>query len=89
MRANGIAYQGINVLMLWSESVVKGYSAPIWMTFRQAHELNAHIRKGEHGSTVVYASKFTRTGTDAAHAQPSGAHPRESPSSRPAAAWSV
>src|ERR1700745_1203359 len=64
LRANGVAYQGINVLMLWSEAVTKGYSAPIWMTFRQALELNAHVRKGERGSTVVYASKFTRTGTD-------------------------
>ena len=44
---------------------VKGYSAPIWMTFRQALELSAHVRKGERGSTVVYASKITRTGTDA------------------------
>ena len=64
LRANGIPYQGINVLVLWSESVTKGYSAPIWMTFRQALELNAHVRKGERGSTVVYASKFTRSGTD-------------------------
>jgi antirestriction protein ArdC len=64
LRANGIAYQGINVLVLWGESVMKGYSAPIWMTFRQALELNAHVRKGERGSTVVYASKITRTGTD-------------------------
>jgi antirestriction protein ArdC len=64
LRANGIAYQGINVLVLWSESVMKGYSAPIWMTFRQALELNAHVRKGERGSTVVYASTFTRSGTD-------------------------
>ena len=64
LRANGIPYQGINVLVLWSESVMKGYSAPIWMTFRQALELNAHVRKGERGSTVVYASTITRTGTD-------------------------
>ncbi len=65
LRANGIPYQGINVLVLWGESVMKGYSAPIWMTFRQALELNAHVRKGERGSTVVYASTVTRTGTDA------------------------
>jgi antirestriction protein ArdC len=65
LRANGLAYQGINVLVLWSESVAKGYSAPIWMTFRQALELNAHVRKGERGSTIVYASTVTRTGTDA------------------------
>jgi antirestriction protein ArdC len=65
LRANGIPYQGINVLMLWGDAVAKGYSAPIWMTFRQALELEAHVRKGERGSTVVYASKVTRTGTDA------------------------
>src|SRR5215467_3899469 len=64
LRANGLAYQGINVLVLWSDAVLKGYSAPIWMTFRQALELNAHVRKGERGSTVVYASTVTRTGTD-------------------------
>ena len=65
LRANGLAYQGINVLVLWSDAVIKGYSAPIWMTFRQALELNAHVRNGERGSTVVYASTVTRTGTDA------------------------
>jgi antirestriction protein ArdC len=57
------ASQG-HVLVLWSESVMKGYSAPIWMTFRQALELNAHVRKGERGSTVVFASTITRSGTD-------------------------
>jgi len=62
---NGLAYQGINVLVLWAEAMTKGYSAPIWMTFRQALELDAHVRKGERGSTVVYASTLTRTGTDA------------------------
>lgn len=65
LRANGIPYRGINVLMLWSEAVAKGYSAPIWMTFKQALELNAHVRKGEKGSLVVYASSITRTETDA------------------------
>jgi antirestriction protein ArdC len=64
LRANGIPYQGINVLMLWSEAVEKGYVSPIWMTFKQALSLNAAVRKGEHGSLVVYADKITRTETD-------------------------
>jgi zincin-like metallopeptidase/antirestriction factor ArdC-like protein/transposase len=59
-----IPYQGINVLMLWSEAIEKGYAAPIWMTFKQALSLNAAVRKGEHGSLVVYADKITRTETD-------------------------
>jgi antirestriction protein ArdC len=65
LRAGGIPYRGINVLMLWSEAVTKGYAAPIWMTFRQALELGGHVRKGEKGSLVVYASSITRTETDA------------------------
>jgi antirestriction protein ArdC len=61
LRGNGIPYQGINVLMLWGAAMEKGYSAPIWMTFKQALELGGAVRKGEHGSLVVYASTFSRT----------------------------
>ncbi len=41
-----------------------GFAAPIWMTFKQALELNAHVRKGEKGSLVVYANSITRKETD-------------------------
>jgi antirestriction protein ArdC len=61
LRHNGVAYSGINILMLWAEAVTQGFTAPIWMTFRQATELNAHVRKGEKGSLVVYANAITRT----------------------------
>ena len=61
LRHNGQPYNGINILMLWSAAVTEGYSAPIWMTFRQAKELGAHIRKGEKGELVVYANTITRT----------------------------
>ena len=64
-RFNGLPYNGINVLMLWSAAMEKGYAAPVWMTFKQALEFNAHVRKGETGSLVVYADKITRTETDA------------------------
>jgi antirestriction protein ArdC len=64
LRANGIPYRGINVVMLWSAAMEKGYAAPQWMTFKQALELNAHVRKGEQGSQVVFASSITRTETN-------------------------
>ena len=64
LRGNGQAYNGINVLMLWSMAMDKGYSAPIWMTFRQAKELGGSVRKGEKGSPVVYANKLTVKDTD-------------------------
>jgi antirestriction protein ArdC len=34
------------------------------MTYRQSLELGGQVRKGEHGSLVVYADKITRTETD-------------------------
>jgi len=33
------------------------------MTFKQALEFDAHVRKGEHGSLVVYANSIIRTET--------------------------
>jgi antirestriction protein ArdC len=66
MRANGEAYRGINVLMLWGVAVERGYRGSLWMTFKQALELGGHVRKGEKGSQVVYANSLTRTETNIA-----------------------
>ncbi len=60
LRHNMQPYRGINVLVLWMEAEAKGFAAPIWLTFQQAKELGGHVRKGEHGSPVVYASSFTK-----------------------------
>ncbi len=64
LRHNGIPYKGINVIMLWSASVMKDHACPLWLTFRQAQELGGHVRKGEIGELVVYADRITRTETD-------------------------
>ncbi len=65
IRHTGEAYTGINVLLLWSESLRRGFEAPLWMTYRQAGQIGAQVRQGETGATVVYASRFTKTETDA------------------------
>ncbi len=64
LRHNGKPYSGINVLSLWASAMAQDFAAPIWMTFKQASELDAHIRKGEKGSLVVYADSITRKETD-------------------------
>jgi antirestriction protein ArdC len=64
LRHNGKPYSGINVLSLWSSAMAQNFAAPIWMTFKQALERDAHIRKGEKGSLVVYADSITRKETD-------------------------
>ncbi|WP_065331615.1 ArdC family protein [Tritonibacter mobilis] len=65
LRHNGMAYQGINIIMLWSAAMEAGYAAPIWMTFKQAKDLGAHVRKGEKGNLVVYADRIHKTEIDA------------------------
>ena len=63
LRHNGTPYRGINVLMLWAEACARGFACPIWMTYKQASELGGQVRKGERGSLVVFADRFTRTET--------------------------
>jgi antirestriction protein ArdC len=55
----GRRYSGINVLILWGAVVQQGYSGQSWLTFRQALALGGHVRKGERGTTVVFAHRFT------------------------------
>jgi antirestriction protein ArdC len=52
------SYTGINVLILWIAVVERGFSCQRWLTFRQALGLGGHVRKGETGTTVVYADRF-------------------------------
>ncbi len=51
-------YSGINVLILWGAVIEMGFSAQSWLTFRQALALGGRVRKGERGTTVVYADRF-------------------------------
>lgn len=60
LRATGEPYSGINVLLLWSSAVKGGFASSTWMTFLQARELGAHVRKGERGSPVVFAGTMIR-----------------------------
>jgi antirestriction protein ArdC len=56
--ATGRCYSGINVIILWSAVMERGFSGQSWLTFRQALGLGGHVRKGERGTTVVYADRF-------------------------------
>ncbi len=64
LRHNGEPYSGMNTLLLWSEGIARGFASPVWMTFRQALQLGASVRKGETGATVVFASRFMKSEAD-------------------------
>lgn len=53
------AYSGINILILWGAVVQHGFPGQGWLTYRQAQSLGGNVCKGERGTTVVYADRFT------------------------------
>ncbi|MGI4756064.1 MAG: ArdC family protein [Janthinobacterium lividum] len=65
----GKPYRGVNVMLLWSTP----YSAPFWLTYKQAQELGGTVRKGEKGTAIVFYKQFTgkKNGTDQTEDQPS------------------
>lgn len=63
LRHNGQKYSGVNVVTLWLSAELQGFACPFWLTYQQAKELGGHVKKGEHGSPVVYASTFKKKET--------------------------
>lgn len=57
--ATGRRYSGINILILWGAVIERGYSSQRWLTFRQALNLGGHVRRGEKGTVICYADRFT------------------------------
>jgi antirestriction protein ArdC len=60
----GRRYSGINVLILWARLFERGFASQGWLTYRQAQALGGNVRKGETGTTVCYADRFTRKNDD-------------------------
>ncbi|HEY2010883.1 MAG TPA: zincin-like metallopeptidase domain-containing protein [Rhizomicrobium sp.] len=53
------AYSGVNILLLWDALFERGFVVNRWLTFKQALSFGGNVRKGERGTTVVYADTFT------------------------------
>ena len=58
--SSGRAYRGINVLLLNMVQMARGYRLNRWLTFSQARSLGGNVRKGEHGSSVVFFKLLER-----------------------------
>jgi antirestriction protein ArdC len=43
-------YRGINVFLL----ALQGYGSRYWLTFNQAKQLGGNVRRGEHGTKIVF-----------------------------------
>ncbi|SMH43444.1 ArdC family protein [Azospirillum agricola] len=74
----GRLYSGINVLILWGAVIQHGFPCQSWLTFRQALSLGGNVRKGERGTTVVYADRFVPDG-EKKRARETGDNPQAVP----------
>jgi len=56
--ASGQLYRGINVVTLWVEAQIHGYSVPVFGTYKQWHEAGCQVRRGEKASLVVFYKEY-------------------------------
>jgi len=49
-------YRGINVFILASQS----YGSAYWLTYKEAVRLGGHVRRGEHGTPIVFWKWLSR-----------------------------
>lgn len=56
----GRNYSGSNSFFLQLHTAAKGYRLPVYLTFKQAHNLKAHVLKGEKAFPVVYWDMMVR-----------------------------
>lgn len=65
MNLSGREYSGLNSMLLFLVSEMKGYQFPIYMTFHQIKELGASVNKGEKSFPVLFWSivKHKKDGT--------------------------
>ncbi len=56
----GKEYRGVNILTLGIAEMVRGYSSPYWLTFRQAQKHGGHIKKGEKATYIVFSERRSK-----------------------------
>lgn len=68
MPANAVTghhYRGINVPILWHAADTHGFPSHAWLTFKQALDKGAHVRKGEKGTQIVFTKQLAVKKDDA------------------------
>ncbi|MDR3490085.1 MAG: zincin-like metallopeptidase domain-containing protein, partial [Bradyrhizobium sp.] len=62
--ATGRPYSGINIPILWGSVRANGFPSHEWMTFKQAIEKKACVKKGSKGTMVVFTKRIVRADDD-------------------------
>lgn len=61
---NGVPYRGVNTFILSLVAQSQGYESNVWMTFRKISERGGKVRRGEHGTMIVFWKRGTRKSED-------------------------
>lgn len=69
LRANGQRYRGVNILLLWGAMAERGFTQRRFVTFKQALDMGAHVRKGERGTPIVFYGSTERTDDETGEAR--------------------
>lgn len=62
--ATGIAYSGMNIMLLWCSASEQGFGDSRWMTYKQAQAVGGRVRKGEHGTTAIFYTTLEKESED-------------------------
>lgn len=62
--ATGIAYSGMNIMLLWCSASEQGFCDSRWMTYKQAQAVGGQVRKGEHGTTAIFYTILEKENED-------------------------
>ena len=62
--ASGIAYSGMNIMLLWCSASEQGFCDSRWITYKQAQAVGGLVRKGEHGTTAIFYTTLEKENED-------------------------
>ena len=51
-------YNGINVIALWAAAEMRGFTSPVWATYKQYQAMDAQVRKGAKAEMVVFYKDY-------------------------------
>jgi antirestriction protein ArdC len=57
-------YRGVNVFVLSMTARAAGYGSPYWVTYNQARGMGGNVKRGEHGTPVVFWKFFDAPAAD-------------------------
>ncbi len=63
-------YRGVNILSLWLDATARNYQTGYWASYKQWQSLGAQVKRGEHGSIIIFYKRIEQTDLEIAAGEP-------------------